>query len=174
MARPGDFVESMGALTLAHRFKRMMSRLLQEARIVYRELDVPIQPRWCSTLLLLHEAGPLSVKELAARLRLSHPAVVQIVDAASAAGLVRRGRDANDGRRRRVALTAEGRRWLPLLRGVWAELARAQEELFRSAGCDVLSVLDAANRELDERPLSGRVLARLPFQKASPTGEPMP
>ena len=159
MSEQRDFVESLGALTLDHRFKRMMHRLLGEADEIYRALGLPIKSRWCSTLLLLEEEGGLTVGEVAERIRLSHPAIVQILDDMANTGLVSKTQDPTDGRRRILSLSAKGRRWMPKLHAVWDEMTRAQERAFAATGIDMLAALDAANAELDRKSIAERVLA---------------
>src|SRR4051794_41933586 len=95
-----DFIKELGALTLDHRFKRLMQRLLDEAEAIYRALELPVRPRWASTLLLLHRHAPLSVTEIAERLRLSHPAVIQLLRELDEAGIAAGGPAEGDGRRR--------------------------------------------------------------------------
>ncbi len=158
MSEKRDFVESLGALTLDHRFKRMMHRLLGEADEIYRALGLPIKGRWCSTLLLLEQEVGLTVTEVADRVRMSHPAVVQILDDMANTGLVRKVQDPADGRRRLLSLSAKGRRWMPRLHEAWNEMAKAQEEAFAATGCDVLAIMDAANAELDRKSIAQRVL----------------
>lgn len=58
--------------------------------------------------------GP-TVGELATALRLKHHSVVGLVDRAESAGMVRRERDADNGARVRVTLTADGQRRLDAL-----------------------------------------------------------
>ena len=53
-----DFIESLGALTLDHRLKRIMHHLLENAEEMYKALQLPFRPRWASTYLLLLEAQP--------------------------------------------------------------------------------------------------------------------
>lgn len=98
MTEQRDFIDSLGILTLAHRFKRMMQRLMDESAEIHQRLGLPIKPRWGSTLLLLEAEGPLSVTEVAERLRLTHPAVVQSLDDMAGMGLVRRAKDRSDQR----------------------------------------------------------------------------
>lgn len=173
MSAPPDFVESLGMLTVDHRFKRMMHRLLGEAGAVYRALGLPVKGRWCSTLLLLEREGGLTVTEVAERVRLSHPAVVQILDDMAGSGLVEKVRDPADGRRRLLSLTPRGRRWMPRLHGVWDALAAAQTEAFAATGCDVLAFLDAANAELDRTSIAERVLARLEPERSEDPSPPV-
>lgn len=160
MASQRDFVESLGILTLAHRFKRMMNRLMDESAEVHRRLGLPIKPRWGSTLLLLEAEGPLTVSEVAERLRLSHSAVVQSLDDMAGMGLVRRAKDAADGRRSVLSLSAKGRRWMPRLHEAWGQLAQVQGEVFAESG-DVLGMLERADAALDEKSICERVLERM-------------
>ena len=165
MAPERDFVESLGILTLAHRFKRMMQRLLDESSEVHQRLGLRIKPRWCSTLLLLEAEGPLTVTEVAERLRLSHPSVVQSLDDMASMGLVRRSKDPADGRRSVLSLSAKGRRWMAPLHEVWDHVARVQEQIFDEAGGDVLGMLERVDAALDEKSLSKRVVERVERSK---------
>src|SRR5262245_38776874 len=144
-----DFVKSLGALTLAHRFYRLMNRLLDAHEAVYRSLGLPIKPRWVSTLLLLHEHGPLAVTDVAERLVLTHPAVNQLTQDIAAAGLVADARDKADGRRRLLRLTPKALELMPTLKRVWAEFERTQRAVFKAAGCDILAVLESVEERLD-------------------------
>jgi DNA-binding MarR family transcriptional regulator len=161
MSDQPDFVESLGALTLDHRFKRMLNRLLEEADDIYRALGLPIKARWCSTLLLLEREESLTVTEVAERLQLSHPAVVQSLEDMAGTGLVRKVQDPLDGRRRLLSLSVKGKRWMPRLHEVWAEMSRAQARVFARADCDMLSALAAANAALDRKNIATRVLERV-------------
>ncbi|HZJ25627.1 MAG TPA: MarR family winged helix-turn-helix transcriptional regulator [Acidimicrobiia bacterium] len=71
------------------------------------------------------EPGDPTVSDLAAELLLRHHSVVELVDRAVTAGLVRRRQDRDDHRVVRVALTARGTHRLRLLAGQHLEeLAR--------------------------------------------------
>jgi DNA-binding MarR family transcriptional regulator len=154
-----DFVTQLGALTLDHRFKRLMQRLLDEAEAVYAALGLPLRPRWVSTLLLLERHGPLSVTEVAERIGVTHPAVIQLLR--EMAGAVAVVQDEAAGRRRRASLTDDGRCLVARARHAWAALEVAQLAAFRAAGCDVLPLLARAEEQLRPGALSAAVLARL-------------
>jgi len=75
--------------------------------------------------------GP-TVSDVAGYLLVRHHSVVQLVDRAEAAGLVRRLPDAADNRAVRLRLTAEGERRLAgLVAATTAELARVGPQLSR-------------------------------------------
>lgn len=167
-----DYVKHLGALTLDHRLKRMMQRLLDEAEAIYRALELPIKPRWVSSLLLLHEHGPLTVMEVAERLSITHPAVIQLGQDMIEAGLVEASRDGTDARRRLLGLTPRAEAMLLELQRVWDELTRAQVAAFRTAGCDIIAVLGSVEDRLDRTPLATVVLKRLAGAKGRPKTAP--
>lgn len=170
MTTPPDFVESLGILTVAHRLKRTMQRLMDESAEVHERLGLPIKPRWGSTLLLLEAEGPLTVTEVAERLKLAHPSVVQSLDDMAGMGLVRRSKDPTDGRRSVLSLSAKGRRWMPRLHEAWEHLARVHEQVFE--GEDILGLLQRADSALDEKSLTERVLERVKPSRRRSTRTP--
>ncbi len=160
MDSSSDFVASLGALTLDHRFKRLMNRLLLEAETLYADLDLPLKPRWCSTLQLLESRGSLAVGEIASELQMTSPAVVQILEDMRASGLIKRRRSRDDARRTVVSLSAHGVGWMPLFHRVWRALARSQEDVFAHEG-PILEVIAAAESACAKRSIASRAKRRL-------------
>ena len=161
-----DYIASLGALTLDHRLKRVMNHLLSEAERVYQMLDLPFKSKWVSTYLLLADDAPLTVTDIAARVRVSHPAVIQITREMIEYRLVRSTSDKKDARRRLVFLTAKGKRLEPQLRKVWRALASAQEDIFRAAGWDLPAMMDSIDEELKMQSIAEAAVARMPQQIA--------
>lgn len=160
-----DYIRSLGPLVLDHRFRRLKDALLQAADVLYRQHGHECRPRWTSTILLLEREGSLPVTEIAARLRLTHPAVIGITDEMLTADFIRESRDKGDARRRLVTLTPKARRALPELHRLWAALAEAQRERFAQAGCDIVAVLDQVDDSLASRSLVDDVTSRLAKSK---------
>ena len=160
-----DYIRSLGPLVLDHRFRRIKDALLQAADALYRQHGHECRPRWTSTIQLLEREGSLPVTEIAARLRLTHPAVIGITDEMLTAGFIRESRDKDDARRRLVSLTPKARRALPELHRLWAALAEAQRERFAQAGCDIVAVLDKVDDGLASRSLVDDVTSRLARSK---------
>lgn len=63
-------------------------------------------------MTILVQEGPMSLKELAAKLTMSSSAATQLVDGLSAETLLIRTEDSRDRRKVRVSLTAKGKRRL--------------------------------------------------------------
>lgn len=156
-----DQIRQLGALVLDHRFRRLTEQLLQGAETIYAREGLPFRPRWTSTFWLLESGGTRSITEVADQLRLTHPAIILILEDMARAGLVSTLRDRDDGRRRLVRLTAKGRLLAPRLREIWQHLAQVQLERFTEAGCDILTVMEQVETSLAPDTLADAVLARL-------------
>ena len=81
-----------------------------------------VRPAYGSVLVPLFEEDGLRMGELAARSRLSKQTMTTLVRLCERAGLVRRARDADDGRAFRVFLSARARAFGPVAAGVVAEI----------------------------------------------------
>jgi DNA-binding MarR family transcriptional regulator len=111
-----------------HRFHERSDEVLE---------PVGIQVRQFGVLTRLAD-GTSSQRELADRLQVSTPVVVELVDALEASGLVERRRDTADRRLNAVHVTGRGR---DVLKRATAVLLAANEDLTRPIG-------DAGDREL--------------------------
>jgi DNA-binding MarR family transcriptional regulator len=151
-----DYVRSAGPAALGARLRRLSAALDADARRIYAEAGVAFEQRWLGLLDLLSSHGPLTVGELAASLGISHPSVSQSRDSLAKAGLIAWEADEEDGRRRRLRLTAEGEALVRRLRPLWAALDRAAETLDAEAG-GVAAALDRLEARLAERGLYERV-----------------
>lgn len=162
--RTGELVARLRELALATRLKRLSDRLFRDVSLVYRELHVRFEARWFPLMTALGEGSGKSMAEVARELGLTHPAVVQLAREMRAAGLVRIERDADDERRRPLALTARGAELARLLAPVWDEIRSANADLLdelRRDGHDLLAALEAAERLLAGRSMHDRVTERL-------------
>jgi DNA-binding MarR family transcriptional regulator len=163
-----DFVESLGLPLFAHRLRRLSESLVEAARRWLPQMGVTAPPKAGSTLLLLAEEGPLSVTEIATRLRLTHPLIIKLTRELVELGLVRIEQDARDGRRRPVSLTPAGRREAALLADVNRRLAIVYGQIFEKAGVDGFAAIVAIERVLADRDF----LQHLAETPAVPTDSP--
>lgn len=101
-------------------------------REVLGEFGVTAQQ--CACLVETHCAeaqGPLTVGELAERLRVRHNTAVGAITQLCEQGLLLRVRDSQDGRKVRVKLTKKGQQTLEqLARAYWQALREIEPELF--------------------------------------------
>jgi DNA-binding MarR family transcriptional regulator len=157
-----DFVESIGLPLFAHRLRRLSEALVEDCGAWLPEAGVSAPPKAGSTLLLLAQGGPLSVTEIAARLRLTHPLIIKLTRELEGLGLVRVQQDPADGRRRPVSLTPAGRRQAERLARVNETIAEAYAELFAEAGADAFAAIQKVEAALARRGLKTRLAVLAP------------
>src|SRR6185437_14489652 len=100
-----DYLVSLGAQALAARLKRISDRMIQESRVLYRQLDASIEPSWYLVFLLLERRDAMSVVEIARALRMAHPSVAQVIALMLARGLLDSTDNHGDRRRRLLRLS---------------------------------------------------------------------
>lgn len=152
-----DFVESLGLAFFAHRLRRLSEQLVEGCGDWLHRTGVVVPPKAGSTMLLLREAGPLSVTQIAQRLKLSHPLIIGLTRELEAMGLVRIDQDPTDRRRRPVTLTAQGAAQAERIANVNRFIAQAYQDLFADAGVDGLAVVARLERAIGARTMSSRL-----------------
>jgi DNA-binding MarR family transcriptional regulator len=134
--------------------------LIDRLMAAMERADLTMRPSWGYVIRALH-AGPLPLGRLAERLDVSKQAAQQMVDDMAAAGLVERHGDPDDGRRKLLALTDDGRRVRATALGVSAALEAEVGE--RHAPALRAALLGMVERHGDaEAVRAGRARALLP------------
>ena len=155
--RQEDFVVSLGRPFLAHRLRRLSEQLVDELVEDRLRLGIKSPPRSSSTLLLLEREESLAVTEIAARLRLSHPLIIKMVEAMTREGFLTSSMDSADRRRRCVSLTEAGRAEARRVAEFTKLIDSALEDVAQEVGFDLYAALVAFDDALQKRPLSERL-----------------
>jgi DNA-binding MarR family transcriptional regulator len=140
-------------LSIADRLRPVLLRVGRELRREARE--VGISPEQVSLLVAIKYAPGIGVRELAARERVSPPAMSNHVDRLERDGLVSRTPSASDRRRVGLTLTDEGQR---MLRRVRSRRTAWLATRLRGLSAEELEAVEAAFEPLsrllreDERP----------------------
>ena len=140
-------------LSIADRLRPVLLKVGRELRREARE--VGISPEQVSLLVAIKYAPGIGVRELAARERVSPPALSNHVDRLERDGLVSRTPSASDRRRVGLTLTEEGQR---VLRRVRSRRTAWLATRLRGLSSDELEAVEAAIEPLgrllreDERP----------------------
>jgi DNA-binding MarR family transcriptional regulator len=160
-----DYSRRLGGAALGARLRRLSEAIDGDATRAYGTLDVTFEQRWFGVLnqLVLH--GPLTVGELAIRLRITHVSVSQTRASLEKAGLAQTTADPEDARRRRLALTPAGAALVGRLRPLWRALEAAALDLDAEAQA-VTAALDRLEDALARRSLYQRVLDHLAEETA--------
>ena len=157
-----DYLGTLGPLALASRARRLAEKLAAEVARVYRDEGVPFEPRWFGVFHLLAAKAPLSIREAAAELGVSHTAVSQVVRELERAHLVSVERNEHDARCRALRLSSQGRARLSELRPLWADFEAGSRSLLDEIDAgQYLEVVSEIENALDRDPLSERVRRRV-------------
>jgi DNA-binding MarR family transcriptional regulator len=124
---------------------------------LYTERGVAgVRPRFSMALIRLRHLGPMTVKELAEQVDVTHSGMSQTVTAMRAEGLVETT-PGPDARTRRVALTEEGRALVPFLEAEWRGTEQAFAELETELPYPLTRVVDDMAAALRRRPFLDRI-----------------
>jgi DNA-binding MarR family transcriptional regulator/ribosomal protein S18 acetylase RimI-like enzyme len=153
------YLPSLGELALGSRLKALSDHFYAAADEVYRGCGASIESRWFPVLRYLWEHGATTVSDVANAIGQTHSAVSQLADKLVRAGLVKRHKDAQDGRRSLLVLTDKGRAALASLGPVWVAIRRGVMATLGQDGVTLLAALAACESSLQERPLVASILA---------------
>ncbi|WP_433275502.1 MarR family winged helix-turn-helix transcriptional regulator [Pseudonocardia xinjiangensis] len=127
---------------------------------LYAQRGVPVRTRFSMALIRLHHLGPMSVKELAEQIDVTHSAMSQTVTAMRGDGLVESS-PGSDARTRTVSLTDRGRALVPFLEDEWRATERAWAELETELPYPLTRVVDDIAEALQRRSFLDRITQHL-------------
>jgi len=141
--------------------KLLLNAMDDDIARLYDERGVSgVRPRFSMTLIRLRHLGPLTIRELAAEVEVTHSAMSQTITAMRREGLVESS-PGTDARTRTVALTAKGAELVPFLEAEW----RATEAAYASLEAELPYALTQVVRDmasaLDRRSFHDRILAAM-------------
>ena len=145
---------------IGKRLRRLSDLIDRDSRRVYESQNIDFEQRWFGVLNQLVLNGPMSVKNLAMALGVTHASVSEARKSLEAAKLIRAVPDQSDGRQRLLHLTAAGERLLETLHPAWLALEECSIELNDEAG-DVAAALDLLDAALRNKSLYERVMDKL-------------
>lgn len=151
--------------TTAEGYWRPLRTLQQEmddaiSRLYALRDVVGVRPRFAYPLIRLAHTGPLTIRDLAESLDMTHSAVSQTLTAMRKEGLVDTV-PGPDARTRVVDLTDKGRGLVPFLEAEWRATEEAAEELDAELPFRLADYIAAIRERLTERSFADRIAARL-------------
>ncbi|SFW24406.1 DNA-binding transcriptional regulator, MarR family [Sinomicrobium oceani] len=157
-----DFLIAMGYSGLTGRLKRLSDSFIYTTKQYYRDHGLEIEPNWHMIFLLLKKHEKLTVMEMADALRLSHPAIVQLVNKMKKKGYVDSVRDKDDHRKFQLTLSRKALEKLPELELYWEAGNDALKEIMEQQTIilDQLEILEKNIGEADFRERSERNLKK--------------
>lgn len=160
-----DFMAEMAELALASRLRRLSDLYWQAVTAIYRQSGLDFDVRWATVFVLIARQGPVAVMEIAARLGVTHPAVIQVVNELEKHGLVVSAKSERDGRKRLLTLSEKGQDMLPKLQPVWDAFITVNRQMLDSQTHNLLNSLQEMENQLAERGFFDRVQDQLKQRK---------
>lgn len=154
-------MKHLGELAFATRLKRLAENLQADVGRVYKEMEVEFEPKWFTMLYALYHNQTMSVVELSALLRLTHPAIIQFAEQMQERKLLTQIRDKNDARKKIITLTEKGRRTFEKIEPVLHEIELANRDFLRETGTDMLGTVERMEKMLEEKSMYRRVNERM-------------
>lgn len=130
------------------------------ARVYEQHGATGIRPRFAMPLIRLGRRGPMTIRELAESLEVTHSAMSQTVGAMHREGLVTSDPGA-DARSRVVSLTDSARELLPLLESEWRATELALADLEDEIPYPLSQVVTDIDAVLSRRPFRERIVEHL-------------
>jgi len=154
-----NFYQELGPLVFGTRLKRLSDYFLSEINTVYADLKIPFEASWFGVFFLLDKHGSLSIFEICKRLEVSHSAISQLVKTLTEKNLLLLQPSADDGRKKVIFLSKEGKQLVKKIKPVWQALEEALESMFQKN--DVLKKLLKVEEGFLEEALNKRIKTKL-------------
>ncbi|MFJ6673654.1 MarR family winged helix-turn-helix transcriptional regulator [Actinosynnema sp. NPDC091369] len=146
---------------LGTRLRHLLDLLEGDVTRVYADLGLPdFRPRYTPVIRLVHTRGPQSIRDLADTIGVTHSAISQTVNQMRRDGLVDL-KPGDDARTRIVHLTDHARAILPTLDAEWTATTAVARDLDAELPYPLTTLIDAALRALQDKPLRDRITERL-------------
>ncbi|WP_236252801.1 MarR family winged helix-turn-helix transcriptional regulator [Echinicola sp. 20G] len=124
-----DFLLEMGHDGLTARLKRLSDLFIYQTKEFYKSKKLDIEPNWHMVFLLLQKHNKLTVTEMAETLRISHPAMIKLINKMKKSGYISSQQDKSDLRKFYLSLSKKAVRELPKLEMHWKALSQALKEM---------------------------------------------
>ncbi len=156
-----DFMSEMAELALASRLRRLSDIYWQGVTATYRQSGVDFDVRWATIFVLISQQGPVAVMEIAERLGITHPAVIQVINELEKHGLIVSAKSEQDGRKRLLTLSETGQAMLPKLQPLFDAFIAVNKSMLAQQAHNLLLALQDMEAQLSERSFFDRIQDQL-------------
>ena len=159
----------MGALAIASRLRRLSDLYWQGVTAIYRESGMDFEVKWATVFLLVARQGPIPIMEIADRLGITHPAVIQIVNELVKQNLVQSEKSEQDSRKRILRLSPAGEAMIPQMQPLWDAVQTVSQEMIDGQPHNLLLALQEMEEQLTVQSFASRIRTYL-NQNPAPSG----
>ncbi len=147
----------MGALAIASRLRRLSDLYWQSVTAIYRESGIDFEVKWATVFLLIARQGPIPIMEIADRLGITHPAVIQIVNELVKKGLIQSEKSEQDSRKRLLTLSPAGEAIIPQMQPLWDAVQIVSQDLIDGQPHNLLLALREMEDQLTAQSFASRI-----------------
>ena len=152
-----DFVQSLAYIGFTARIKRLSDGLMYDAKSIYNQSSLDIEPNWHIIFLLLKDQQELTVTEIAKQLRFSHPGIIKITNKMKEKGYLKSRADSSDSRKTLLSLSKKSLDQFPEFEVEWNAIQEVVEEVVDK---DFLKKLSQLEEKLAEGSISERFIRK--------------
>ncbi|MFK8039430.1 MAG: MarR family winged helix-turn-helix transcriptional regulator [Crocinitomicaceae bacterium] len=148
-----EFLQSLEFIGFTARIKRLSDTLIYDAKEIYNNSKLDIEPNWHIIFLLLKDQKELTVTEIAKKLRFSHPGIIKITNKMKEKGYLDSRPDLTDSRKTLLCLSEKSINQFPKFEKKWNSIQAVVEEIVDQEFLDKLSQVEnrIANGSISER-----------------------
>jgi DNA-binding MarR family transcriptional regulator len=146
-----DLLQNLGALAIAARMKRMSETIMRSGAEVYKMYGLDFEPKWFPLYYYLSKKGESGIMEIADKLNVTHPAIIQIAKELEKKGLITSKKSDNDARKRNLKLSKKGLAMLPNMQKVWEEIRAVNHKILNAQEHNLLIALEEIENKWNEK-----------------------
>ena len=159
-----DLINEMGYIALATRLKRISDKMSHSTRLMYKQIDMDIEPNWYLVLILVKEKPNISVMEIAKSMGFTHQSVNTITSKMMKKGYLKISKGTKDKRKTVFNITSKSIDALPEIEKIWKIGKKVIYELL-DEDITILKHLDTLESNLDKTSFGQRIINKLESNK---------
>ncbi|WP_082868171.1 MarR family winged helix-turn-helix transcriptional regulator [Tenacibaculum ovolyticum] len=155
-----DLINEMGYIALATRLKRISDKMSHSTRLMYKQIDMDIEPNWYLVLILVKEKPNISVMEIAKSMGFTHQSVNTITSKMMKKGYLKISKDTKDKRKTVFNITSKSIDALPEIEKIWGIGKKVIYELL-DEDITILKHLNTLESNLNKTSFGQRIINKL-------------
>lgn len=133
------------------KLKKTGEMLSSQVAQILSDKKVEFEPRGLYLLIILNEKKQASIKEIAAILGMTHPAIVQMVNSLNNVGLITQSKSIDDKRKTLIELTEKGKEELNRIKPVVTEIGNAVKSISNEIDINLHYLLSKLNESVKSK-----------------------
>jgi len=139
------------------RLKKTGEMLSSQISEILSDKKIEFEPRGIYLLIILKEKEQASIKEIAAILGMTHPAIVQMVNSLNNIGMITQSKSVDDKRITLIKLTAKGKEELNRINPVLTEIESTVESIINEIDANLKYSLSKLSEAVKSKMLTMKV-----------------